>query len=333
MLPVDPVAPVEPPLEPLVLVVTVPVLPVVPVVPVDPAVPPLDFVVTGALLPPPPVEPEAPLVAVTIGAAVVAGPVAPVDPLALVATGAPDPPAPCGAAAGFFEPLDFVVTCLPGGVAASSVPGAECAPVLPERVPLECVLTAVEPAAVRDPAAREAAAVRCELVRVRDPAAADARRVPPARPDPPRGGAPAAGCPLRVGGLGFSCLTTQTLRRTVCVRTSAGGAGGSALAAGRRANIVIAPSATSVTAPAKVVTGVLRMPSPRSSHAGTNRLPIRERASGDARVRPRPPCRRHAAPSATAALIGAAAATSERGGRVSGRSRRHSTGRGGRSAA
>jgi hypothetical protein len=72
------------------------------------------------------------------------------------------------------------------------------------------------------------------------------------------GGAPAAGVPERCGAVGFSCLTIQTVRRTIWVRTSTGAAG-VAFAAGRSANVVNAPSATSVTAPAIVVAGVFRI--------------------------------------------------------------------------
>jgi hypothetical protein len=72
------------------------------------------------------------------------------------------------------------------------------------------------------------------------------------------GGAPAAGVRERCGAVGFSCLTIQTVRRTIWVRTSTGAAG-VAFAAGRSANVVSAPSATSVTAPAIVVAGVFRI--------------------------------------------------------------------------
>jgi hypothetical protein len=72
------------------------------------------------------------------------------------------------------------------------------------------------------------------------------------------GGAPAAGVPERRGAVGFSCLTIQTVRRTIWVRTSTGAAG-VAFAAGRSANVVNAPSATSVTAPAIVLAGVFRI--------------------------------------------------------------------------
>jgi hypothetical protein len=72
------------------------------------------------------------------------------------------------------------------------------------------------------------------------------------------GGAPAAGVPERCGAVGFSCVTIQTVRRTIWVRTSTRAAG-VAFAAGRNAKLVNAPSATSVIAPAIVVAGVLRI--------------------------------------------------------------------------
>jgi hypothetical protein len=91
---------------------------------------------------------------------------------------------------------------------------------------------------------------------------------------PGRGGAVAAGVRERCGCVGFSCLTIHTVRRTTCVRTSTAGAGGAALTAGRSANVVNAPSATRVTAPAIVVAGVFRI-SLAPMNGGTHTVPSR----------------------------------------------------------
>lgn len=208
-----------------------------------------------------PFSPPLPLVRVVTGLAVglegvpVAAPVPVVGlvPLARVASG-------------------FVAAgALPvGGCAAAGVRALEV--VLPAALPLAWVVTgaAVAPGALTGCAELGAGVtdgcvvVRARLVDVRGaPAAAAVTTgvvgvvVMPVAPG--RGGAVAAGGRERCGCVGFSCLTIHTVRRTTCVRTSTGGAGGAALTAGRSANVVNAPSATRVTAPAIVVAGVFRI--------------------------------------------------------------------------
>jgi hypothetical protein len=189
-------------------------------------------------------------------------------------------------------PLVRVATGLPaagapavGVCAAAGVPALEV--LLPAALPLVWVVTgaAVAPGALTVCAAPGAGvtdgwvAVRARLVEVRGAPAAIAVTpgvvgvvVTPVAPG--RGGAVAAGVRERLGCVGFSCLTIHTVRRTTCVRTSTGGAGGAAFTAGRSAKVVNAPSATRVTAPAIVVAGVFRI-SLAPMNGGTHTVPGR----------------------------------------------------------
>jgi len=187
------------------------------------------------------------------------------------------PPLAAGVLPVVLAPLVFVVTGLAAdGVLAAGVPatGALAVPVdFPEVLPLVCVVTGAGAADVEEFAGRAelpavtaevgaAVVLRTRLALVRGAVAA---AVVPAVPATVVGelvrgwgGAPAAGVPERCGAVGFSCLMIQTVRRTIWVRTLTGAAG-VAFVAGRNANVVNAPSATSVTAPAIVVAGDLRI--------------------------------------------------------------------------
>jgi hypothetical protein len=187
------------------------------------------------------------------------------------------PPLPAGVVPVVLAPLVFVVTGLAAdGVLAAGVPttGAPVVPVdFAEVLPLVWVVTGAGAADVEEfagcaelPVVTDdvgaAVVLRARLALVRG---AFATAVVPAVPAtvvgelvPGWGGAPAAGVPERCGAVGFSCLTIQTVRRTIWVRTMTVAAG-VAFAAGRNANVVNAPSATSVIAPAIVVAGVLRI--------------------------------------------------------------------------
>ncbi len=57
----------------------------------------------------------------------------------------------------------------------------------------------------------------------------------------------------------LACRMIQTVRWTTSVRTCTGGAGASGVTLGWSATAVIAPSATSVNAPAIVMAGVRRI--------------------------------------------------------------------------
>jgi hypothetical protein len=187
------------------------------------------------------------------------------------------PPLAAGVVPVVLAPLVFVVGGLPAdGVLAAGVPatGALAVPVdFAEVRPLVCVVTGAGAADVEEFAGRAelpavtadvgaAVVLRARLALVRG---AFATVVVPTVPAtvvgelvPAWGGAPAAGVRGRCGAVGFSCLTIQTVRRTIWVRTSTG-AEGVGFTAGRNANVVSAPSATSVIAPAIVVAGVLRI--------------------------------------------------------------------------